>query len=217
MPNNFLHGKVIYGIAFLIMFLLMTGQRFGIQFVGQLKVRSRAVRKDRTRRVMVVGAGWAGAAVIRELIARGFREGLPVVAVDDDPAKAGTRIMGIPIEFGLENIPRYVEKHQVVDIVIAIPSASNARMREIMQVRRDRLQAAHGKRHAGCDRGRLQSQPLRDVNIADLLCREEVRLDIRSISEYLSGKTILVTGGGGSIGSSCAARLPSSPRSSGGI
>lgn len=202
MPNNFLHGKVIYGIAFLIMFLLMTGQRFGIQFVGQLKVRSRAVRKDRTRRVMVVGAGWAGAAVIRELIARGFREGLPVVAVDDDPAKAGTRIMGIPIEFGLENIPRYVEKHQVVDIVIAIPSASNARMREIMQLCAGtgcKLRMVNAMQDV--TGGAYKVSPLRDVNIADLLCREEVRLDIRSISEYLSGKTILVTGGGGSIGS----------------
>ncbi len=201
-PNHFLHGKVIYGMAWLIMFVLITGQRFSIRLINQAGVRHRAIRRDQTRRVLVVGAGWGGASVIRELVARGYREGMPVAAVDDDPDKAGTRIMGIPIELGTERIPEYVQKYRAGDIVIAIPSASNARMRQIMAVCAGtgcKLRMVTAMQDVTGGPGRIS--PMRDVNITDLLCREEVRLDMDSIRSYITGKVVLVTGGGGSIGS----------------
>ena len=110
--------------------------------------------------------------------------------------------MGIPVLKGIENIPDYVEKFQVNEIVIAIPSASLAQRKQILDI----------CTRTGC---KLKLVPTlrdvtgktekigetRDVNIADLLCREEVHLDMGAISAYLKDRVVLVTGGGGSIGS----------------
>jgi len=140
--------------------------------------------------------------MIRELNARGFREGLPVVAVDDDPAKANTRIMGIPVLKGVENIPRYVEKYQINEIVIAIPSASLAQRKQILDICTQtscKLKLVPTLRDVTGKTEKIGET--RDVNIADLLCREEVRLDMGAISSYLKDRVVLVTGGGGSIGS----------------
>ncbi|MEA5064969.1 MAG: hypothetical protein VB065_02875, partial [Eubacteriales bacterium] len=108
--NSFLHGKVVYGVAWLIMFLLIAGQRFSIRLINQLGVKRRAISPEQRRRVLVVGAGWGGATVIREMAARGYREGMPVVVVDDDPAKARTLLSGVPIAPSTERIPDYVKK-----------------------------------------------------------------------------------------------------------
>ncbi|MDO4549051.1 MAG: nucleoside-diphosphate sugar epimerase/dehydratase [Clostridia bacterium] len=201
-PNNYLHGKVIYGITWLVMFILITGQRFSIRLVNQAGVRRRAIKRDQTRRVVIIGAGWGGASVIRELAARGYREGMPVAVIDDDLEKAGTRIMGIPIEPGIDNIPEYVKTYKASDIVIAIPSANNASMRQIMQICAGtgcKLRMVTAMQDVTGGHGKVS--PMRDVNITDLLCREEVHLDMESIQSYLTGKVVLVTGGGGSIGS----------------
>ena len=201
MPNYFLHGKVVYGIAWLMLFLLTTAQRFGIRVINQIMLNRKVSTHDQKRRVMVVGAGWAGAQVIREMIARGYRDGMPVVAVDDDPAKASTRISNIPIMPDTARIPEYVKTYSISDIVIAIPSATNEQMRNIMQLAAGtgcKLRMVTALQDVG-DRHALSA--MRDVNIADLLCRDEVSLDTESIKNYLTGKTVLVTGGGGSIGS----------------
>ncbi|MGJ4850358.1 polysaccharide biosynthesis protein [Bacillota bacterium Meth-B3] len=200
--NSFLHGKVVYGVAWLIMFLLIAGQRFSIRLINQLGVKRRAISPEQRRRVLVVGAGWGGATVIREMAARGYREGMPVVVVDDDPAKARTLLSGVPIAPSTERIPEYVKKYQCSDIVIAIPSASGAQMRRIMQVCAStgcKLRMVTAMQDVTGGPQRVSA--MRDVNIADLLCREEVKLDMASIEAYLTGKSVLVTGGGGSIGS----------------
>lgn len=133
-PNLLLMGSKSVLIAWLLLLLMAGGQRFR-RPAGQPDRRQEPGAQKSCSRVMVVGAGWAGASLIRELSTRGFREGLPVaVAVDDDPAKANTRIMGIPVLKGIENIPRYVEKYQVSEIVIAIPSASLAQRKQILDI-----------------------------------------------------------------------------------
>ncbi len=202
-PNLFLMGsKTVYPIAALLLMLMAGAQRFGVRLVNQIGVKNRALKKESCTRVMVVGAGWAGASMIRELNARGFREGLPVVAVDDDPAKANTRIMGIPVLKGVENIPRYVEKYQINEIVIAIPSASLAQRKQILDICTQtscKLKLVPTLRDVTGKTEKIGET--RDVNIADLLCREEVRLDMGAISAYLKDRVVLVTGGGGSIGS----------------
>ena len=202
-PNLLLMGsKSVYLIAWLLLMLMSGAQRFGVRLVNQIGVTNRALKKESCTRVMVVGAGWAGASLIRELNARGFREGLPVVAVDDDPAKANTRIMGIPVLKGIENIPDYVEKFQVNEIVIAIPSASLAQRKQILDICTRtgcKLKLVPTLRDVTGKTERIGET--RDVNIADLLCREEVHLDMGAISAYLKDRVVLVTGGGGSIGS----------------
>jgi FlaA1/EpsC-like NDP-sugar epimerase len=202
-PNLFLMGsKTVYPVAWLLLLLMAGAQRFGVRLVNQLGVKNRALKKESCSRVMIVGAGWAGASLIRELTARGFREGLPVVAVDDDPTKAGTRMMGIPVLRGTENIPQYVEKYQIDQIVIAIPSASLAQRKQILDIATAtncKLKLVPTLRDVTGKTERIGET--RDVNITDLLCREEVHLDMGAISDYLKDRVVMVTGGGGSIGS----------------
>ncbi len=202
-PNLLLMGsKTVYPIAWLLLMMMAGAQRFGVRLVNQIGVKNRALKKESCSRVMVVGAGWAGASLIRELNARGFRDGLPVVAVDDDPAKANTRIMGIPVLKGTENIPKYVEKYQVDEIVIAIPSASLSQRKQILDICTQtgcKLKLVPTLRDVTGKTEKIGET--RDVNIADLLCREEVHLDMGAISAYLKDRVVLVTGGGGSIGS----------------
>ncbi len=202
-PNLYLMGsRTVYPMAWIILLMMVGAQRFGVRLINQIGVKNRALKKANCARVMVVGAGWAGASLIRELNARGFREGLPVIVVDDDPAKAGTRIMGIEVKPGVENIPRYVEKYDINEIVIAIPSASLAQRKQILDIctqTKCKLKLVPTLRDVTGNAEKIGET--RDVNIADLLFREEVHLDMGAISAYLKGRVVLVTGGGGSIGS----------------
>ncbi len=194
--------RTTYVIMFMTLAVGTVLSRFSVRIVNQMGVKNRAIDKERRKRVMVVGAGWAGAQTIRQLNARGFREGIPVVVVDDDPAKAGTRIGSVPIQFGVVNIPEYAEQYQVDEIVIAIPSAEPTRLKEIMDActaTECKLKLVPGMRDVS--NGELRMGDMRDVNIADLLFRDEVKLDNESIRSYLTDRVVLVTGGGGSIGS----------------
>jgi FlaA1/EpsC-like NDP-sugar epimerase len=204
LPHNlYLMGsKTVYPIAWLLLVMMLGAQRFGVRLINQIGVKNRALKREGCTRVMIVGAGWAGASLIREMNARGFRDGLPVIAVDDDPSKSGTRIMGLNVLPGVENIPHYVEKYAIDEIVIAIPSASLAQRKQILEICTRtpcKLKLVPTLRDVTGQTEKIGE--LRDVNISDLLFREEVHLDMDSISGYLKDRVVLVTGGGGSIGS----------------
>ncbi len=150
-------------------------------------------------RVMIVGAGDMGMIIIKELEANQYRKGKPVVAVDDNPFKKGQSIRGIPVKGNCNDIVELAEKYRIDTIIICIPSAEETRLNEIL----------HICVSTGC---KLKISPsvlemvegtdskIRDVNITDLLSRPEIKLDTE-ICKYITGKTVLVTGGGGSIGS----------------
>lgn len=179
---------------------------------GSIRLMYRAVRRiskahshslhlrDR-RRVMIIGAGDMGLLVFKELEAKSFSTGKPVVFVDDSPMKAGRHVEGVPIKGTCDDIPALAEKYKVDEIVFAIPSASPQRKSEILRLAME----------TGCTlKTSLSVQEvtekssneaaIRDVEITDLLARPEVTLNT-DICSYLKDKTVLVTGGGGSIGS----------------
>ncbi len=194
--------RTTYVIMFMTLAVTTVLSRFSVRLVNQVGVSSRRINKSRRKRVMVVGAGWGGSQIIRELNARGFRDGMPVVAVDDDPAKTGTRLGSVPILYGVVNIPEYAEQYAVDEIIIAIPSANQRLLKEIMDactITNCKLKMVPGLHDV--TGGELRMGDLRDVNITDLLFRDEVKLDMASIQSYLTDRTVLVTGGGGSIGS----------------
>lgn len=202
-PGYFFFGSgTVYPIAWFVLILLVFAQRFSIRGLKSIKIKNKLPKGVKRNRVMIVGAGFGGAAVLREFSATGFRNGQPVVFVDDDAKKTGTRIGKYPVLRGINNIPEYVERYFIDDIVIAIPSATVDEMRKIMEICASTscglfmVPAMHDVTD-----GQPQMGKMRSVNIADLLFRDEVRLDTASISGYLTGKTVLVTGGGGSIGS----------------
>ena len=152
------------------------------------------------KRVLIIGAGSAGEGLIREL--QRTQVYLPIGLVDDNPRKKGSELHGIPVLGTVAQLPLLVEQWFVDIILIAIPSASSLDMRRIVmfaercQVPVRTLPGVHAVAS-----GQVAVQLLRQVNIEDLLGRDQVQLDWDKIKQYMAGKRVLITGGGGSIGS----------------
>lgn len=162
---------------------------------------SRQLKNDNRRRVMIVGAGYTGNSVIDEIISNQWKIRIPVVAVDDNPAKRGKRLQGVKIAGNCSQIPELVEKYAVDEIIICMPSAAKARQNEVTTTA---LSTGKTVKTTPSMQEILEdgtkTRKIRNVEITDLLARDEVKLDIK-VCRYLIDQTILVTGGGGSIGS----------------
>ncbi len=159
-----------------------------------------AGKKRKRNRIMLIGAGDMGMIVVRELAANGYREGKPVVIVDDNKHKQGKRFNGIPVRGGCDRIPELAVKYSVDEIILCIPSASQARQLKIMKIAMTTdcvLKTSPTLREMADNADNVKK--IRNVEITDLLARPEVNLNIEQC-RYLNGKTILVTGCG-SIGS----------------
>jgi FlaA1/EpsC-like NDP-sugar epimerase len=153
------------------------------------------------KRVMIVGAGYMGSAIIEDMHSNQYSKKRPVVAVDDNPAKKGKRISGVRIAGNCEDIPELAEKYSIDEIVICIPSATKTRLNEIVKICLDTgIKVKTSPSLEEILEEDFNSKKIRDVDIADLLSREEITLDVKAC-KYLIDSVILVTGGGGSIGS----------------
>ena len=154
-------------------------------------------------RYLIVGAGETGSLVINRMLSKDpLMPGIPLLAVDDNREKRGQRIHGIKVEGTSADIEKLVEAYGIEQIVVAIPSATLNDRKRIYDIctRTDcKLRTLPNVRELRVDE--LDDVALRDVDVADLLGRDEVMLNTRSVSGYITGKTVLVTGGGGSIGS----------------
>lgn len=160
-------------------------------------------------RTLVVGAGETGSLVIDRMQSKDpLMPGVPIAATDDNPDKQGLRIHGVKVEGNSDDILDLVEDYEIEQIVVAIPSATLEERRRIYGIctKTDcKLTTLPNVRELRVDE--LDDVALRDVDVADLLGREEVILHTRSVSGYIADKTILVTGGGGSIGSELVRQL----------
>lgn len=151
-------------------------------------------------RVVVVGGGAGGETVVRDMLREGAYS--PVGIVDDDPDLRRSRIHGVPVLGRVEDLPAIVERESVDTIVIAIPSASNAEMRRIVALCEScNVPFRTLPQIQDMVSGRVSVHALREVSIDDLLGRDKVVLDWASIQAEIAGKTVMITGGGGSIGS----------------
>jgi FlaA1/EpsC-like NDP-sugar epimerase len=151
---------------------------------------------------LIIGAGRAGEKVVREIISSGQLAYRPIGFLDNDKSKRGRTIHGVPVLGPLSDLQELVENKCVNEILIAVAEASGEQMREIIDACKET--GLPYKILPGMDEiinGKVDIKALRDVSYQDLLGRAPIRLDSTSISEYLSGKTVLVTGCGGSIGS----------------
>ena len=164
-----------------------------------VKDRHMSFTNPGSARALVVGAGRAGELLIRDLRRHG--PFLPVALVDDDKAKQGHEVQGVRVRGTLADIARLVRAYDINIVLIAMPSASRKTMDQVVEV--------CNEVHVPCRTlpslseladGRVEVSRLRPVTVEDLLGREPVVLDTRAISEFLRGKRVLVTGGGGSIG-----------------
>ena len=151
---------------------------------------------------MVVGAGAAGYMLVREMKnSKHLNRKVPCI-IDDDPNKIGTYLQGIPIVGRKEDIPAMAKKYNIEEIIIAIPTLKDKEQRELLEICQET--ACKIKMLPGIYQivnQEVDVSMLRDVSIEDLLGREPVDLHMETIGNYITGKVILVTGGGGSIGS----------------
>jgi len=157
---------------------------------------------------LIVGAGRAGSAVVRELKENEKLEYNPVGIVDDDPSKQGLKIQGVPVLGSTRELPRLIAKHDVAHILIAIPSATGKQMQRIIErCKESNVDFRTLPALADIINGSVSFGSMRRVRVEDLLAREPVRLDLSRIRAKLEGKCVLITGAGGSIGSELARQI----------
>jgi FlaA1/EpsC-like NDP-sugar epimerase len=160
------------------------------------------------RRLLVVGAGSAGRMAVREMLAAPEAGYVPVAFIDDDPAKQGTEIDGIPVVGGRDAIPAALEENRADEILIALPSLHGAVIRDIIEI--CRTQRARFRIVPGIweiIRGDVHIEQIRPVEPSDLLGRETVEADPAVLASAYGGKRVLVTGAGGSIGRELARQV----------
>lgn len=194
--------------AFLL-FVFISGIRFSYRLLRLInqKRRGNATGAER-KNCMVVGAGAAGYSIIKEIETSSYLTMKICCVIDDNPGCWGKRLRGFPIIGGRDSIPSAVEKYEIDEIIIAIPSANPNQLKGILEICKE----------TGCRirtlpaiyqliNGEVNVSKLREVEIEDLLGREPVKVNLDEIMGYVSGKTIMVTGGGGSIGSELARQI----------
>jgi FlaA1/EpsC-like NDP-sugar epimerase len=154
------------------------------------------------KQVLIIGAGDAGVVAARELKKHNFREGRPVGFIDDSVKKQKLHLMGIPVLGTRRDIPRIVKGRNIDEIIIAMPSASGEAVRAIIKICEKTgvdLKIMPGVFNVLS--GSVDTTAIRQVQVEDLLGRDPVAVDLEQVAGYLTGATVMVTGGGGSIGS----------------
>lgn len=192
-----------YSIGAVLQFGAISAVRFSYRFI--LLERNRRIREindNLTNRIMLVGAGNAGQMVMRDLHKQVETKERVLCIIDDNPNKWGRYIDGVPIVGGREDILANVDKYHIDKIYVAIPSATPQQIRDILDICKE----------TGCElknlpgmyqfvTGEITASKMKKVAVEDLLGRAPIKVDLTEISGYLTGKVVLVTGGGGSIGS----------------
>ena len=187
-----------YLINFGIMTILFCGVRFGKVFIKSF--RNSQNRAKITNRIMVIGAGSAATILIKELRYAG--EGSEVVcAIDDNKNKKNKYILGVPIVGGREDIEKNIKKYDITEIIIAIPSADIQTTREIIRICQETKKPVKILPAVSKSLTTSLSKEVRPVNYEDLLGRDPIKVNQEGISSFIKDKTVMVTGGGGSIGS----------------
>ena len=196
---------------FLYMFLLGTcifASRFSYRFFRGLKHKKQ--NKKNLISVMVIGAGEAANVIIKEIVNSNFSTMVIKCIIDDDKGKHGRYIQGIKVVGGRDQIVECADIYGVDEIIVAMPSASRAEIRNILEICKDtncKLRSLPGMYQLV--NGEVNVSKLRDVEVEDLLGREPIGVDMDSILGYVQNKVVLVTGGGGSIGSELCRQIAS--------
>ena len=187
-----------YTTGAILQLIFVLAIRFSYRFILFFKNTGAKRGKDR---IMLIGAGSAGQMILRDVNA-GRSSGRVVCIIDDNSNKWGRYIENVRVYGGRDSILEAAKKYEVTKIFLAIPSASMAERRDIISICNE----------TGCEiknlpgmyqffTGQLTASALRDVSIEDLLGRDPIKPDLQEVYDFINGKTVLVTGGGGSIGS----------------
>lgn len=190
-----------YIVGPVVQLVLVTAVRFAYRFI-KLERSKRSRVQSAVHNAMIFGAGEAGQMIIRELLITERLKTKPVCVIDDNPNKWGRYIHGVPVVGGREDILGAVKKYQVDQILLAVPTMGAGEKRDILQICKEtscELKTLPGIYQLA--NGEVSLSKMKPVAVEDLLGREPIRVNLEEIFRQIQGKTILVTGGGGSIGS----------------
>lgn len=190
-----------YCVGIMLQFIFLAGVRFSYRLVLLLRNQQKIAHSNESR-VMVIGAGNAGQELIRDINRAKEIEDKVCCVIDDDTNKWGRFIEGVPIVGGRDDIFASVQKYQIKKIYLAIPSATAEQRRDILNICKEtdcELKNLPGMYQFV--RGEVTVSKMKKVSVEDLLGREPIKADMQEVFEFINGKKVLVTGGGGSIGS----------------
>lgn len=189
-----------YFIYVIVFMFLILASRFAYRFLRMVK-NNRLTHKTGNR-IMIIGAGESCNMLIKEITNSSYINGQVKCLIDDDPAKIGKYVQGIKVVGNRDTILHNARKYEIDEIIIALPSASKKNIKEITNICKEsdcELKILPGMYQLV--NGEVGISNLRHVEVEDLLGREPITVNVDSIAEYVRGKVVLVTGGGGSIGS----------------
>ncbi|HAV76649.1 MAG TPA: polysaccharide biosynthesis protein [Anaerolineae bacterium] len=187
------------GIDWLLSLVLIGGSRFALRILAEQSAAARS--NGKTKRAIIIGAGDAGALVVRELQKSSQLNLSPIGFLDDDPAKQKHSIHGVTVIGKVNDLASAIDNHNIEEVIIAIPSAPGQLVRMINDVcRRKGIPSRTMPGIYELIGGKVNVSRLREVDITDLLRREPVRVNDEAVGAALEGKRVLVTGAGGSIG-----------------
>lgn len=185
-------------IAWMLHILLIGGSRLSWRLVRDTFIQ----KDDKAKRTMIIGAGQAGSMIVRQIKQNPDCGMKPILFLDDDKKKRGLEIYGVKIAGETKHISAFVKDNEIEKIIIAIPSMGRQQMAELLKLCVDTgVRTQKIPRIEDIMTGKVSVTDMQDVKIEDLLGRDEVQLDMQKIATKLTGKTILITGAGGSIGS----------------
>ena len=202
----FYRSRPISGAVLIFGAVFNTAAIAGVRFLWRLIKTVRGARSHKQENptpLLIVGAGNAGAWAVNLCKNKNQSFGDPICIVDDDLTKKGLRVQGVPVRGTISDIPELVRKYHIMEIVIAITTLKGDRLSEIINL----CNSTHCRvrmlsdPQAVDENGNPVAAGFRELNTADFLSRDEIQLNNVQISEYLHDKVVLVTGGGGSIGS----------------
>ena len=196
-----------YPLSMVFLMVGVVGTRFIYRFLRLLSNRYHGAKKSR---IMIIGAGEAANVIIREITVSQYVDGSVVCIIDDNRSKVGRYIQGVKIVGTRHKIVEAARKYEITDIIIAIPTAPRKEIRSILEICKETnctLKILPGIYQLINEE--VSVNRLRTVEIEDLLGREPVRIDAREVSDFLRGKIVMVTGGGGSIGSELCRQIAS--------
>ncbi|MBU3101562.1 MULTISPECIES: polysaccharide biosynthesis protein [Clostridium] len=199
--HSFAYGVSIIACAFSIIFIV--GFRMSFRVYGRFESMINCnASKIVQSRVMIIGAGSAAAMVIKEMKSSSQSKYMPIAVIDDEVYKKGNNIAGVKVLGNRKDIPKIVIEKNIETILIAIPTIDDEDKKEILEICKKtncKIEIIPGMYEI--INGKVSLNQIRKVEIEDLLGRKAVKLDMQGITSYITNKTILVTGGGGSIGS----------------
>lgn len=192
-------GDGVILLDFFITIMMLSGLRMVVRLYHE---EFRQENPTGLTRLLIVGAGDAGEALLRETMRMKKAQYEAIGFVDDDPRKNGARIHGVSVLGTTQDLPGICKRLNVEEIAVAIPSANHKQLRKVIQIcQGTKIKFSTVPSITDIASGKLKVSQIRDVAIDDLLGRDVVELDLDSIKTFISNKTILVTGAGGSIGS----------------